>query len=95
VNNKLIIQLITIAFKAGEQPVLYWLRVWFNKKLIFRKYVFKKAVKAQVIAHYIQGLAHIVYNPSASALRKAVVTYVLPSILYGIEAWYIEQKKPS
>jgi hypothetical protein len=34
----------------------------------------EKAVKTQVIAYYIQGLAYIVYSPSVSVLRKAVVT---------------------
>jgi hypothetical protein len=85
-NNKLIIQPITTAFKAGEQPALRWLRVWFNKKLTFRRYVFKRAAKAQVVAHYIQGIACTVYSLSASVLRKAVVTCVLLFILYGIEA---------
>jgi hypothetical protein len=57
--------------------------------------MFKKAVKAQVIAHYIEGLACTVHSPSASALRKAVVTCVLLFILYKTKAWYTGQKKPS
>jgi hypothetical protein len=46
VNNELIIQPITTALKAGEQPALRWLRVWFNRKLTFRRHVSKRAVKA-------------------------------------------------
>jgi hypothetical protein len=57
--------------------------------------MFKKAAKAQVIAHHIQGLAYTVYSLLAFILHKTVVTYVLFFILYGTEAWYIEQKKPS
>jgi hypothetical protein len=84
-NNELTVQLITTASKAGEQPVLRWLGVWFDRKLTFRRHVFKRAVKAQVVAYHIQGLARTVYSPSASALRKAVVTCVLLFILYGTE----------
>jgi hypothetical protein len=94
-NNKLIIQPITTAPKAGEQPALCWLGVWFNRKLTFHRYVSKRAAKAQVIAYHIQGLARIVHGPPASALCKAVVMYVLPFILYRTEAWYVGQKKPS
>jgi hypothetical protein len=57
--------------------------------------MFKKAIKAQIIAHYIQGLAYTVYSLFASVLHKVVVTCVLLSILYRTEAWYIRQKKPS
>jgi hypothetical protein len=57
--------------------------------------MFKKAAKAQVIAYYIQGLAYIVYSLPISALHKAVVMYVLLSILYRTKAWYTGQKKPS
>jgi hypothetical protein len=57
--------------------------------------MFKRATKAQVITHHIQGLARTVYSSLASVLHKAVVIYVLPSILYRIKAWYIRQKKPS
>jgi hypothetical protein len=55
----------------------------------------ERAVKAQVVANHIRGLARTVHSPPASVLRKAVVTYVLLSILYRTEAWYARQKKPS
>jgi hypothetical protein len=57
--------------------------------------MFKKATKAQVVAHHIRGLARTVYSPLISALHKTVVTCVLLSILYRTEAWYARQKKPS
>jgi hypothetical protein len=94
-NNKLTAQPITTAFKAGEQPALRWLRVWFNKRLTFRRYMTKRATKAQVITHYIQGLVHTVYSLSVSVLYKIVVIYVFFSILYRTEAWYTGQRKPS
>jgi len=34
-------------------------------------------------------------GPPASSLRKAVITCVLPSILYGTEAWYAGCTKAS
>jgi hypothetical protein len=84
-----------MALKAGEQPALRWLRVWFDRRLTFCRYVFERAAKAQVVAYHIQGLACTVHSPSASALRKVVVMCVLSFILYGTEAWYAGQKKPS
>jgi hypothetical protein len=95
VNNELTVQPITTALKAGEQPALRWLGVWFDRRLTFRRHVTKRAAKAQVVAYHIRGLAHTVYGPPASVLRKAVVTYVLSSILYGTEAWYTGRRKPS
>jgi hypothetical protein len=95
VNDELTVQPITTALKAGEQPALRWLGVWFDRKLTFRRHVSERAAKARVVAHHIRGLARTVYSPPASALHKAVVTCVLPSILYGTEAWYAGRKKPS
>jgi hypothetical protein len=46
VNNKLTVQLITTAFKAGEQPALRWLGVWFDRRLTFRRHVTERAAKA-------------------------------------------------
>jgi hypothetical protein len=57
--------------------------------------MFKRAIKAQVIVYYIQGLACTVYSLFASALYKAVVTCVLSFILYRTEAWYTKQRKLS
>jgi hypothetical protein len=95
VNNELTVQPITTAPKAGEQPALRWLGVWFDRRLTFRRHVTERAAKARVVAHHIRGLARTVYGPPASVLRKAVVTCVLPSILYGTEAWYAGRRKPS
>jgi hypothetical protein len=95
VNNELTVQPITTAPKAGEQPALRWLGVWFDRRLTFRRHVTERAAKARVVAHHIRGLARTVHGPPASVLRKAVVTCVLPSILYGTEAWYAGRRKPS
>jgi hypothetical protein len=47
--------------------------------------MFKRAVRAQIIAYYIQDLAYTVYSLFTSILRKAVVMCVLLFILYRIE----------
>nr|UTN00778.1 RNaseH domain of reverse transcriptase [Drepanopeziza brunnea f. sp. 'multigermtubi'] len=39
-------------------------------------------------------LARTVHGPSAASLRKAVTTCVLPSVLYGTEAWYAGRYRP-
>jgi hypothetical protein len=45
-----------------------------------------RAAKARIVAHHIRGLARIVDGPLASALRKVVITCVMPLVLYGTEA---------
>jgi hypothetical protein len=50
VNNDLVISLITTAPKAGQNPALRWLGVWFNRKLRFRRYVFERIAKARQVA---------------------------------------------
>jgi ribonuclease HI len=71
-----------------KQPALRWLGVWFDRKLGFRRHVSERATKARRIAYHIRGLARTVDGPPAASLRKAVITCVLPSLLYGTEAWY-------
>ena len=93
VSNELTINPITTAPKDGEQPALRWLGVWFDRKLTFQRHVSERAVKARKVAHHIRGLARITNGPPASSLRKAVITCVLPSILYGTEAWYAGRTK--
>ena len=88
INDELTIDPITTAEKEGDQPALRWLGVWFDRKLTFKRHVAMRAAKARIVAHHIRGLARTVDGPPASALRKAVITCVMPSVLYGTEAWY-------
>jgi hypothetical protein len=94
VNGELTIDPITITLKAGEQPALRWLGVWFDRKLTFKQHVSERAAKARRVSRHILGLARTTNGPPASSLRKAVITCVLPSILYGTEAWYAGRTKP-
>ena len=95
VNDGLTITPIITAPKKGDQPALRWLGVWFDRKLSFRRHVSERATKARKVSQHIRGLARIKDGPPASALRKAVTTCVLPSVLYGTEAWYAGRTKPS
>ena len=86
---------ITTADKAGQQPALKWLGVWFDKKLRFRRHVSERVAKARKVAGHIRSLARTKDGPPASSLRKAVITCVLSSALYGTEAWYAGKLKPA
>src|SRR5438045_4383605 len=94
VNDDLMIHPIMIAPRLGEQPALHWLGVWFDRKLTFKRHVSERAAIARKVAYHIRGLARIKNSPPASSLRKAVTTCVLPSVLYGTEAWYAGRTKP-
>jgi ribonuclease HI len=94
VDDELTVDPITTGPKAGEQPALRWLGVWFDRKLTFKRHVSERAAKARRVSHHIRGLARTTCGPPASSLRKAVITCVLPSILHGTEAWYAGRTKP-
>ncbi|RAL61172.1 hypothetical protein DID88_010511 [Monilinia fructigena] len=47
------------------------------------------------LARHIKGLAGVKFGPPAASLRKAVVTCVQSSALYGSEVWYGGRLKPS
>ena len=72
----------------GNQTALRWLGVWFDRKLSFRRHVDTRIAAAQKVARHLRSLANTSHGPPAAALRKAVTTCVLPSLLYGTEAWY-------
>lgn len=78
----------------SDQPALRWLGVWFDRKLTFRKHVATRVAKAGRVAHHIRSLAKTTCGPPASSLRKAVITCVLPSLMYGTECWYGGRTKP-
>ena len=94
VSSDLTIHPILTAPKEGDQPALRWLGVWFDRKLSFKRHISERAAKARQVARHIRGLARTSDGPPASALRKAVITCILPSILYGTEAWYAGRTKP-
>jgi hypothetical protein len=95
IDDDLTIRPITTAPKQGEQPALRWLGVWFDRRLSFKRHVSERAAKARKVTYHIRGLARTADGPPASALRKAVITCVLLSALYGTEAWYGGRTKPA
>jgi hypothetical protein len=95
VNDELEITPITTTPKAGQDLALRWLRVWFDRRLKFRRHVSKRTTKARQVAQHIRNLARTKDGPPASSLRKAVTTCVLSSALYGTEAWYARRTRPS
>ncbi|KAJ2900039.1 RNA-directed DNA polymerase from transposon X-element [Zalerion maritima] len=77
-------------FTIREQPVpaIRWLGVWFDRKLKFNHHVTKRTTQASIVAHHIRSLANTRRGPPPAALRKAVITCILPILTYGAEAWY-------
>ncbi|RAL63270.1 hypothetical protein DID88_004347 [Monilinia fructigena] len=93
VSPELIISPVTA---VGEgQPALRWLGVWIDRKLSFKRHVSERASKALKVARHIKGLAGVKFGPPAASLRKAVITCVQSSLLYGSEIWYGGRLKPS
>ena len=54
----------------------------------------EQAFIARKVSYYIRSLARTKDGPLALLLHKAVITYVLPLILYGTKAWYVGRIKP-
>ncbi|KAI9055222.1 hypothetical protein LZ554_000186 [Drepanopeziza brunnea f. sp. 'monogermtubi'] len=92
--NSMTIPCITSGPRDGDTPAIRWLGVWFDRKLKFRRHVRERAAKAKKVAQHIRNLAKTVHGPFAASLRKAVTTCVLPSVLFGTEAWYAGRQRP-
>jgi ribonuclease HI len=71
-----------------SQTALRWLGVWFDRQLSFKHHVAHRAAATKNLANHLRGLANTAHGPPPDAMRKAVTTCVLPSLLYGTEAWY-------
>ncbi|RAL62907.1 hypothetical protein DID88_004748 [Monilinia fructigena] len=93
VSSELTIRPVTAT--GSEQPALRWLGVWIDRKLSFKRHVTERTTKAMKLARHIKGLAGVKFGPPAASLRKAVVTCVQSSALYGSEVWYGGRLKPS
>jgi ribonuclease HI len=93
VSPELTIEPITEPEKNGGIPALRWLGVWFDRRLKFKRHVQERAAKARGVAYHLRNLANTKNGPPASALRKAVITCVVPSLLFGTEAWYGGRRK--
>jgi len=94
VDNRVTIEPIT-ATPGQAQAALRWLGVFFDRKLTWKRHVAERAAKARAVARHIKDLARTAHGPPANALRKATISCVLPSALYGTEAWYGGRTKPN
>lgn len=81
----------------GDHPLpgLRWLGVWFDRRLNFRRHVVERTNKAMKVARHMRSLAAVQHGPGAAVMRKAVIACVLPSALYGAEAWYAGRRRSS
>ncbi|EDN04275.1 conserved hypothetical protein [Histoplasma mississippiense (nom. inval.)] len=84
-----------VTAQAGQEPALRWLGVHFDRRLTWRPHVSTRAKKARAVAQHIRSLGKTRDGPPADALRKAVTTCVVPSLLYGTEAWYGGRTQPA
>ncbi|RAL63688.1 hypothetical protein DID88_003731 [Monilinia fructigena] len=67
----------------------------YRRSLSSAQHVSERASKALKVARHIKGLAGVKFGPPAASLRKAVITCVQSSLLYGSEIWYGGRPKPS
>ncbi|RAL65586.1 hypothetical protein DID88_005258 [Monilinia fructigena] len=95
ISPTLTIQPTTSAPGDTKQPALRWLGVWLDRKLTFKRHIAERVEKARKVALHIKHLANTVHGPPAASLRKATITCVMPSLLYGAEAWYPERTRLS
>ncbi|KAJ5566964.1 hypothetical protein N7535_006270 [Penicillium sp. DV-2018c] len=72
---------------GGEQPAVRWLGMWFDRKMTWKRHVSTRAKKARAVANHIRSLGRTAHGPPASSLRKAIITCVMPTLLYGAEVW--------
>ncbi len=80
--------------KEQPEPGMRWLGVFLDRKLKFRRHVIEKAASAAKVARHMRSLAAVQHGPPAASMRKAVITCVLPVLLYGADVWYVGRKKP-
>ncbi|OHW97429.1 reverse transcriptase RNaseH [Colletotrichum incanum] len=90
-----------LGIKAGELEIkvsivpIRWLGVWFDKRLSFQHHVETKLALAKKAAQHHGHLTNTKGGLPAAAMRKAVVSCVLPIALYGAETWYGGMTKPA
>lgn len=72
----------------GKTPALKWLGVYLDRRLNFRRHISERNAAARKVANHLKSLANTAHGPPAASVRKAVITCILPAILYGTEAWY-------
>ena len=82
-----------VAKRPGK--ALRWLGIWFDQKLSFTTHVDKWAIKANSLAFHLRSLANTQRGPLPSAMQRGVISCVIPTLLYGVEAWFPGLARPS
>ncbi|KAL7754822.1 hypothetical protein ACKLNR_015162 [Fusarium oxysporum f. sp. zingiberi] len=74
--------------KPTDKPAVRWLGVWFDRRLKFSHHIQERVGKANKLVQHLRNLSNTKRGPPANLLRKAIITCVIPVLLYGAEAWY-------
>jgi len=82
------------ANSPAKQAAVRWLGIYIDRKLSFRRHIAERCGRAMKLAWHLRGLANTKYGPPATSIRKAVITCVLPTALYGAEVWYAGRTRP-
>lgn len=99
--DKCELQHFTLAPKPKEYPeiilgevvlppnqVTRWLGVWLDRKLSFLPHTRHWAAKGAAIAAHLHRINRATKGAPPHLIRQAVKTCILPTIFYGIEAWW-------
>ncbi|KAL5592477.1 hypothetical protein FOBRF1_013503 [Fusarium oxysporum] len=74
--------------KPTDKPAARWLGVWFDRRLKFSHHIQESVGKANKLVQHLRNLSNTKRGPPANLLRKAIITCVIPVLLYGAETWY-------
>ncbi|KAK2933578.1 Ankyrin repeat [Fusarium oxysporum f. sp. vasinfectum] len=74
--------------KPTDKPAVQWLGIWFDRRLKFSHHIQERVGKANKLVQHLRNLSNTKRGPPANLLRKAIITCVIPVLLYGAEAWY-------
>lgn len=75
-----------IAIEA--QPLMKWLGLHLDKGLTFCGHVKEKIRSCNKLTGLLRRISNTQRGPTGAAMRNAITTCILPTVLYGAEAWY-------
>lgn len=70
------------------QPLLKWLGLHLDKGLTFCGHVKEKIRSCNKLTGLLRRISNTQRGPTGAAIRNAITTCILPTVLYGAEAWY-------
>ncbi|KAM5342922.1 hypothetical protein ACJ41O_013888 [Fusarium nematophilum] len=78
----------SLVIRQTTEKAMRWLGIWLDRKLHFKDHIAKRVALANKLTRHIHNLARTTRGPPASALRKAILTCVIPTVTFGAEIWY-------